>query len=168
MSCHSSPHLATQRLSLLSYVDHSSTHPAGRNLTSTNYHFPTCHSHTSQTSFETLSISLNTELRLPATSSFFGSRKLSSVSEGALSVLRRSLRDEMSCIGQANLGNLFYDSDGHVFPIHVQGRHSLSYFFQKYSPVFFSRVLNSIVQLQSPRILALFNPWIGSRRLEAC
>jgi hypothetical protein len=77
-SCIFACHLATSRMSLLSYVDDCC--------------FPALHSRTSQAPFETLSASLNTEMRLLETNSLLGCKRLSSASESTLTVLRKSLR----------------------------------------------------------------------------
>ena len=94
-SCLFASHLATSRMSWLSYVDGSSIHPAGKNLASTDCHFLALHSRSSQASFETPSVSLNAEMRLPATNSFIGGKRLLSLSEGALTALRKSLKKGM-------------------------------------------------------------------------
>ena len=120
-------------MSLLSSIDYSSTHPAGRNLASTDWSFPTLLSRISRASFKTPSASLNTEIRLPVMNPFLSCRRMSSVSEGALTALRRSLmRKGWSCIGRANLGNSFKDP-----AIQVQGENFSLYFF----PLIFTCIL---------------------------
>ena len=126
------------------YVDYSSTHAAGMNLVSTGCHFPTLPSRTSRASFETLSASLNTEMRLLATNPFLGCKRLLGISEGALTVLRSKdlTRKGWTIAPVGRTWKPFRGSYGCVVPIQVQGENSLSYFFHKYSPVFLSKVSN--------------------------